>query len=201
MSGDSLARFELNAQQASDLIGLSRGIAAVTTSAIDLNDILRAAIVGAVSALDYFVHEVVRERLIDICAGRRPPTQAYSRFKVSVGALSAAASGLGPETWMSEEIRLQHGHLSFQTPDKIADAVRLVFDGQLWREVASKLSSDDATVKRELELVVHRRNKIAHEADRDPTPPHDRWPISDTDSFAAVECVTKIARAIAAVLG
>ncbi len=66
--------------------------------------------------------------------------------------------------------------LSFQRPDKIADAVRLVWEPDttgLWFEVAGRLPSEggsaasDKTVKERLGLIVDRRNAIVHEDDAD----------------------------------
>ena len=55
---------------------------------------LRAALVLAVSALDYYIHEVVTLRMLEIHRGQRPEPQpkqnssqsAFSRFQVSLGA-------------------------------------------------------------------------------------------------------------------
>ncbi|MCX2971959.1 hypothetical protein OSB71_24420, partial [Streptomyces sp. JHD 1] len=67
--------------------------------------------------------------------------------------------------WLEQEIREQHGYLSFQQPDKVADAFRLVSDVSLWVEVAKHLGLRPEDVKRQLKLIADRRNKIAHEAD------------------------------------
>ena len=56
-------------------------------------------------------------------------------------------------------------------------------------------------VKAWLSLLVDRRNKIAHEADMDPTNPGHRWPISDVSVQEALEFVDKLAGAIFKVVG
>ena len=45
-------------------------------------------------------------------------------------------------------------------------------------------------------LVVDRRNKIAHEADVDPTYPHSRWPISQTDVDGTLSFLSETVEAI-----
>jgi hypothetical protein len=76
-----------------DLISLHNSIKAQSTPALDLSDILRAALVLAVSALDYYIHEVVTLGMLEIHRGQRseplpPPNtsqSAFSRFQVSLG--------------------------------------------------------------------------------------------------------------------
>ncbi|MOA60538.1 hypothetical protein D3C78_1854410 [compost metagenome] len=41
------------------------------------------------------------------------------------------------------------------------------------------MNSESQNLKTNLNLIVDRRNKIAHEADMDPTCPGFRWPIDD----------------------
>jgi hypothetical protein len=84
------------------------------------------------------------------------------------------------EDWLGEAVREKHSWLSFQHPDRIADAIRLVSSVKLWEEVGNELGISAKDAKLRLELIVDRRNKIAHEADMDPTNPGFRWPITDT---------------------
>ncbi len=97
---------------------------------------------------------------------------------------------------MSDAVRGQHGHLAFQQPDKIADAIRNVWTGSLWSAIALRLGTNAEDLKRSLRLVIDRRNIIVHEADQDPTPPHDRWPMRQTDAESAMALVDSIAHAI-----
>lgn len=196
----AVGHFEDNLGRARDLVGLSIAVGASTTEALDTDDLLRSALVAGVSALDHYVHEVVRELMVETALGSRPPTDAFRRFPVSLESALAAAGGRPAPDWMDEEIRRQHGHLSFQHPDKIADAVRLVWDQPLWQTVAAQLGLDSKVLKQQLLLAVQRRNQIAHEADRDPTPPHPRWPIHASDVGDALDLVESIVRALDAVI-
>jgi hypothetical protein len=51
-------------------------------------------------------------------------------------------------------------------------------------------------VKQRLKLIVDRRNKIAHEADMDPTYPKARWPISAPDVEDVVRFLVDVVEAI-----
>lgn len=189
-------QFRSSIAQARDLVGLAVAIDRTTTPALDTSDLLRFALVSAVSALDHYVHEVVRELMIDIATGARPATDAFHRFEVSTHAALRATRGDPPSSWLNDEIRRQHGHLSFQHPDKIADAVRLVWSQPLWNTIAPTIGRSASDIKQELLLIVNRRNQIAHEADRNPTPPHERWAISPTDVEASVAFIESVVAAL-----
>jgi hypothetical protein len=51
-------------------------------------------------------------------------------------------------------------------------------------------------VKERLSLIIGRRNKIAHEADLDPTYPKVRWPISSADVEGVVNFIETVVEAI-----
>jgi hypothetical protein len=79
---------------------------------------------------------------------------------------------------------------------KVADGIRLISEIKLWEAVAARLGVTAAQVKQRLGLIVDRRNKIAHEADLDPTYPKVRWPISAADVDGVVEFLERVVEAI-----
>jgi hypothetical protein len=91
--------------------------------------------------------------------------------------------------------------MTCQDPEKIAVAVRLFSDKELWNEVAVQLGATPATktaaaksIRKELSLIVQRRNKIAHEGDLQPNLPRVPWPINTADlSFVSnrIETIVK----------
>lgn len=108
-------------------------------------------------------------------------------------------------TWRSETSLAIY--LTFQDPEKIADGVRLFSPIELWNEVALKLGATPATkiakaksLKKELSLVVRRRNNIAHEGDLQPLPPREPWPISQSDLKFVADLIEKVVRGIDAVV-
>lgn len=161
------------------------------TSIIDCSDLLRSGIVLIVSALDQYVHEATLCGMLEIWQGHRPPTDTFLRyhlpFSVAKDAFSNPASGA-----FEAAIRERHGYLSFQQPDKVADALRLVTATEVWPAIAAALHQDIKAVKSQLSLLVDRRNKIAHEADMDPTYPGQRWPVTSTDLTDAIMFVENL---------
>ena len=246
----ALNQFCISIHRVRDLIALHNSIKATSTNALDLSDLLRAALVLAVSALDYYVHEVVTLGMLEIYRGQRSEPHpssnasqsAFSRFQVSLGgarqermiAINIASwleseisqnydstflqeshtiadllpvlsnsiqNKLNNTSWLEDEIRERLGYQSFQQPDKIADAIRLISDKKLWDEVSTIIGKPTKEIKQQLIAIVDRRNKIAHEADIDPTfNIGNRWLIDEMQVNDAVDFIEKIVETIHQVL-
>lgn len=180
--------FQKNIMFARQMVGLYAALQATTTPALDASDLLRNALVSAVSSFDYLVHELVRLGLLEIAKGRSK-AKGTGHFSVSFANIVPFPTDL---VWLDAEIRKRHGHLSFQMPDKVSQAVRLISDCDLFQEVAGVLGSSAVDIKRRLRLIVDRRNKIAHEADADPGAYGQKWPIDillTNDSIDFIEAL------------
>jgi len=246
----ALDQFRISITRVRDLIALHNSVKAQATGAPDVSDMLRAALVLAVSALDYYVHEVVTLGMLEIHRGQRSePTpsanttqSAFSRFNVSLGGArqerlaaidiaswleteieqthgyaflqqsytvaalipaisSSVVNRLNNASWLEDEIRERLGYQSFQQPKKIAEAIRYISDKNLWDEVANKISRPAKDIKQQLNSIVDRRNKIAHEADIDPTfNIGNRWNIDEVLVGNAVDFIEQIVESIHQVL-
>lgn len=246
----ALDQFRISISRVRDLIALHNSVKAQATGALDVSDMLRAALVLAVSALDYYVHEVVTLGMLEIHRGQRSePTpsanttqSAFSRFKVSLGGArqerlaaidiaswleteieqthgyaflqqsytvaalipaisSSVVNRLNNASWLEDEIRERLGYQSFQQPKKIAEAIRYISDKNLWDEVANNISRRPEDIKQQLNSIVDRRNKIAHEADIDPTfNIGNRWNIDEVLVGNAVDFIEQIVESIHQVL-
>lgn len=177
---------------------LHSALALRVTTALDVSDLLRAQIVLGVSALDYYIHEITVRGMLQIYDGSRAPTPAFSRYKVSMDVALSNTSRAINRTRFESEIRERHSLLSFQQPEKIADAIRLITPVELWKRVAQHLALPEKQIKDDLSLIVTRRNKIAHEADIDPSYPGAkmRWPITPTDVASSLAFIDKLCETI-----
>ena len=203
--------FERSLTRARDMIGLASSLTSTTSAVMDVSDIHRAAFVQGVSAFDTFVHEEVRVRILDIFASGMPMPQALRKLRVSLSSSQVALANSGSATaslgWLETEIREQHALLSFQKPDKVADAVRLISDVRLWNALAVHLGQQpvdgeagDQILKRRLTLIADRRNTIVHQSDLDPTPPGDElYPMTRATVEDALDYLDLLARGILAV--
>ncbi|MBI1929443.1 hypothetical protein HYR99_35015 [Candidatus Poribacteria bacterium] len=196
----AINQFRANIGHVRNLGAIHKALKAQTTQAIDLSDILRAELVMAVSALDHYIHEIARLGMLEVYHGTRAETLAFQRFQISLERVRQAITDPTSDDWLDSEIRLRHGWRSFQQADHIAEAIRLISDVKLWEEVATRLGKPPQDVKQQLNLIVDRRNKIAHEADMDPTLPGSRWPIDDALVDDAVNFIEQIAEIIDSVL-
>lgn len=185
--------FRKNTVSARQMVGLFVSFRTTTTAALDTSDLLRNALVGAVSALDHLVHEVVRMGVLEIASGARPKAKGTAKFSVSLVNVIPRPSDFA---WLDAEIRQKHGWLSFQDPDKIADAVRLISDCELWNVIASALGAQTPDIKNRLKLIVDRRNKIAHEADADPSAYGQKWPIDERMAGEAITFLEAVGEAL-----
>ena len=192
----ALQQFRTNLLRAHELGTLAVAVTQITTTAIDVSDMWRAQIVLGVSALDYLIHELARIGMVEISKGTRLKTDMFSRFQLPLDAVERGFNGQPHETWLGETVREKHSWLSFQHPDKIADAIRLISSVKLWEEVGKELAMSAQDVKLRLELIVGRRNKIAHEADMDPANPGFRWPVSETMANDALDFIERAAEAV-----
>ncbi|MES2294049.1 MAG: hypothetical protein V4527_12180 [Pseudomonadota bacterium] len=174
----ALKSFEMNMGRVRSLHALRESFSSRVTPVVDLSDMLRAEVVLAVSALDHFVHELTRLGMLESWKGNRKKTDAFGRFHLSLSAAALLTNTPSAMTVLETEIRNRHSFLSFQHPEKISDAVRLFSDVKLWEAVGNRLGEDASAIKSSLVLIVDRRNKIAHEADVDPSYPGQRWPIN-----------------------
>lgn len=212
-----IEQFRENITRVQVLDGVHTALDNTTTAALDLTDLLRAQIVMIVSALDLYIHEITRIGMLEVYNGKRPQTDAFLRFQVT---LDSAMQGTElaierlklamqrnpdpskdkwlDDKWLDSQIRERHSHKSFQKPEDIADAVRLFSSCQLWQDVANQLNLDAQDVKNDLLAIVKRRNQIVHEADLDPTYPGTmtRWSISPADVASTLEFIQDVCEAI-----
>ena len=184
-----IAQIRGNIGRVRTLGGLYCALNSLTTPLVDGSDILRSQIVLSVSALDHYIHAIIRTGMLEVYSGKRPTTDAFLKFPVSADVLMASNSGGSGIALFEEEIRERHSFLSFQQPDRVADAIRLFSSCKLWEEVGAIMGPTPTDIKTRLKLIVDRRNKIAHEADLDPSFPDVRWPITSSDADAVTDYI------------
>jgi len=176
----SFEQFKRNIEQVKRIGDLSISLKENTPPELDLSDLLRSELVLLMSAFDHFIHEIVRFGMLQSYRGNRAKSEAYKRFPVSMAGVETMVANAMSEEWLDREIRHKHSWLSFQHPDKVADAIRLVSDAALWPDLGTRLGRSPEDLKLQLKLLFDRRNKIAHEADLKPGIPEERWPIDQT---------------------
>ena len=192
----AIDQFRTNISRVRNLGAIFGALDSQTTLALDLSDVLRAELVLAVSALDHFIHELVRLGMLEAYRGKRPRTQRFLKFKVSLENALTGIADNEQEEWIDSEIRTRNGYRTFQNPEKISEAIQLISDVSLWVNVSQRMGRAPEEVKEELHNIVNRRNQIVHEADMIPSPFEERWPIDRMLVSNAVDMLEKIAEEI-----
>ena len=150
----ALDQFHISIGRVRDLIALHNSMKAQATGALDVSDILRAALVLSVSALDYYVHEVVTLGMLEIHRGQRSEPRpsanttqsAFSRFQVSLGgARQDRMTAIDIASWLEADIQQAEGAEFLQQRQTISALLPTIssrisarLDNTSWLELISK---------------------------------------------------------------
>jgi len=188
------SQFSTNIEEVRKTHLISTSLNVPTSSIVDTSSILRSCIVLSVSAIDHLIHELTLIGMLGIFNGTRHATTRYSTFNVSLGFMGAITATPALVTFESE-IRKILSWQTFQRPEKIKDAIALFNPLQLWQQVALTMGDTEINIKNQLNLIVDRRNMIAHEADIEPIFKTKR-PISDTDVTRTIDFIERLGTTI-----
>lgn len=172
--------FRANMSDADALTGLYDYLTGVLGGAANFDDLLRSKLVYAVSAFDKLIHDIVRQGMVEIYIGKRPPTPKYlaETIPVSVVQQLITATTPPPELIFEQTVRAKLKILSFQDPDKVSDGLAYVWnESQKWQKIAAAIGADEKVTRTTLKVIATRRNSIVHEADTDPVS-ENKLPIS-----------------------
>jgi hypothetical protein len=174
-------------QRCAELETLHTYLAGKITSAMSLDELLRAEWVARVSALDLYIHELVAQNMVQIFDGTRTTCSGFSKFQCSSDTLlriKNSATAVDAIAAFDLEVRSKLSRLTYQLPEDIADGIRLISGVELWNEIALARGASSATkitvaktLKKDLSIIIERRNKIVHEGDLQPSIPRTPWPI------------------------
>ncbi|MFN9736868.1 MAG: hypothetical protein ACK544_24020 [Microcystis sp.] len=123
----AIEQFRLSIARVRDLIAIHNSLKSQTTPALDVSDILRAALVLTVSALDYYIHEVVTLGMLEIYRGQRSEPSAFSSFQVSLdGARQERLIAISIGPWLENEIQQNYGSFFGQESRSISEVLPMI---------------------------------------------------------------------------
>lgn len=178
----------------------------------EISDLLRTQLVNSVSALDRFLHEIVRIGILQTFANTRGSTSKFKSFPLTSKTVLKIIQLQGvtphnedeyPEYWINKEVVEYLKTYSFQHPDKIKDALSYIWNEEhKWQVIADGMVLPGATIndkqkylQQKIILIVERRNRIVHEADIDPFT-GGRGNISATDVDSIISTIESFAEII-----
>lgn len=157
----------------------------------DLADLLRAELVNLVSAMDRFIHEIVRIGIVNSYMGlsvktakcKAIPFKLITMSKILECKLLTTPPTCNEdlaEYWVNKEVVEILKTLSFQKIDKIKDALSYIWDDpHKLQAIVHKMryaafpgptiNANQKYLEQKIDLIVSRRNQIVHEADFDIT--------------------------------
>lgn len=170
-------------------------------------DFLRFQLVYAVSALDRFLHEIIRIGCIETLSGLRLVTSKFSTLSINLAnemKLFTRVDILSDVSFLrsefvkiaSSEISRLFAYMSFQDPEKVKDGLSYIWnEKQKFEKLATIMSMDRCYVEQTLKVIVNRRNQIAHEADVDPLLLQKRI-ITVSETNAVLSFISSFAHAV-----
>jgi hypothetical protein len=165
---------------------------------MDVSDLLRSEIVYSLSSFDRLIHDLVKAGMIDSFKGIRTTTNAYKNFSITLKQFDAINSASIPpaEFVFEQTITSSHKHLSFQDPDKVVEALSLIWhENHKWQKIATEMGMNQNDLKTELKNIVIRRNQIVHEGDFDLFT-GDIQPIFQSDTQQSVDFINSLGSTI-----
>ena len=163
-------------RQTNDVYKYLKGVIKLQDS--EINDILRSQIVNVISALDRYLHEKVRKGICNMFLGNRAITNKFKSFSVSSDTVlriwgDTSLTVIDREILINEVVIQSLKTLSFQKAINIKDALSYLWDEpHKMTIIAKKMEVSGGTdnekqryLTQKLDLLVERRNQIAHESD------------------------------------
>jgi hypothetical protein len=196
----AIQQFQTNVQSAKQLGVIYQAFTGKVTRAISLDELLRAEIVLGVSALDCYIHDIVRIGMGQAFKAGKGESNAYLSFGVSLDFVKKLLSTTNDSDKLGlfeHEIRRLHSFRTFQTAENISQALSLIGIKSMWEKVGNSIGVSPADTRMRLNLIIDRRNCIAHESDIDPTlGVGNKYPIDFQLVENTVDFLDKIVHAI-----
>lgn len=164
---NAYSKFESNIASASILERIYEYLSKKTLP-FEPDELLRAEFVMLVGAFDCYVHDYVRGKMVN--AFNNPATMANKTrdYKVSLGVMMDIMNEANPISRMQmleSEIKKIESSFSYQSSTSVEHVLGLIGFKKIWTAIWGK--TDAESKKNQLDIIVRRRNQIAHEADMD----------------------------------
>jgi hypothetical protein len=155
--------FDQNIKSAQECLDLFDGLSKLKVG-VNLDWLLRAAVVFAVSALDTYFHDKVKYKVGHFSLNDLPPQLAG--FQIPIRELvtwdEATRKGNVLRNWVTEHLSVR----PLQSPTAIAEALKLAGYESLWDRIEPNKSHKQTLLER-FNSLIKRRNQISHDGDRE----------------------------------
>lgn len=131
------------------------------------SNILRSQVSLLLSAVDFYIHEIIKIELLNIIKGERKQTPSLKNCMISVQAFLAYLSSSNTNNQILEdEIVYRNSFKSFLDPNKMAEALALISEEKIFKNLFPKLNfSKMEELSKKMTEIFKRRNSIVHQMD------------------------------------
>lgn len=164
---NAYSKFEANIASASILERIYEYLSTKTLP-FEPDELLRAEFVMLVSAFDCYVHDYVRGRMVDAFNNPSSMANKTREYKVSLGVMMDIMNESNPISQiqlLENEIKRTESKNSYQSSSSVELVLGLIGVKKIWITLWGQ--TDAESKKNQLDIIVRRRNQIAHEADID----------------------------------
>lgn len=137
----------------------------------EAHDILRFQIVYAMSALDYFMHEIYSFGLIKIFKNENPKTCRYNEYKIPLKLVEKALyDAENIDNYLKDEFVEINSNHTFMSSSRIREVLNIISNEDEFAFVEKRLKEKNI-IKNHIRLdnvldnIYERRNKISHQTD------------------------------------
>lgn len=134
---------------------------------LEIESILRAEYVLIVSAFDFYMHQIVCRIIVELffsSTSKIACNEALIPISM-IQLIHKTADEPTQKTLLFSAIQERLSKDSFQSSRSVEYALGLIDVHQIWSKVSTAMHDTPERVKAQLDIIVHRRNQIAHEAD------------------------------------
>ncbi len=133
-------------------------------SSESMQDVLRASLVMAVSAMDAYFHAKIVQHVVKHSRKTNPSNKLLNE-RILVKDFIEGRRKAHTNAALRAAIERKLSYQSLQQPSQVAEALGLIGVSDFWKGVAQRLNQRADTLRTSLAKVVKRRNQIAHEGD------------------------------------
>lgn len=176
--------FNFNIKRSRSMLALYERLRAEEHTHAQVSDLLRAALVFSVGALDAYIHGKISENIVDYiktCVkkhktsklentkSKTPLENLKERLKgqFSVSALLSACTMARPFVQIRKHFNDYLYKKTFQNAAEIEDALKIISQHHLWKAIAANSSMPEEDLTKRIDSLAKRRNQIVHEGDRE----------------------------------
>lgn len=197
---NSIDIFRSNMQSVKELHALHKYFSDLL-KAVDLSEILRSEYVLVVSAMDRFFHDIVREKLLKIDSSTisKLNISAQKEFPISlytVKLIFEESDANIRKKLLETDLKRGLEKISFQSSSSIESAMKLIGCKKIWEQLGKRLSLYPNDIKKQIDIIIRRRNIIAHQADISNDSTLEKNRIERTDVDEEIAFIEKIVEEI-----